>query len=178
MANTVIFKWNPAISSNGMYQFLYEILKGDCLGDWSVRDHEKIHEGDIFYMLKVGKGQTGIVKRGVITADPVTGGDWSGQGRVTYYCDYKAEIMINPDTFSLLTSDQLRDAIPDYDWFGGHSGTVLDKDQAEKLEELWRKYMADMAGEFRSRLELMDRRDNMLNDQLYAAPHYLEKMFG
>ena len=86
--------------------------------------------------------------------------------------------MINPDTFSLLTSDQLRDAIPDYDWFGGHSGTVLNKDQAEKLEELWRKYMTDMAGEFRSRLELLDRRDNMLNDQLYVAPHYLEKIFG
>ena len=35
MANTVIFKWNPAISSNGMNSFLNEILNDDDEGDLS-----------------------------------------------------------------------------------------------------------------------------------------------
>ena len=178
MANTVIFKWNPAISSYSMHQFLDEILDEDNEGDWSVRDHDRIHAGDRFYMLKVGKGQTGIVKRGVITTDPVTGGDWSGHGRVTYYCDYEAEFMINPDTFSLLTSEELREAIPDFDWFGGHSGVVLNEAQAARLEKLWQEYFLGMMDEFRSRFELLERRDNMVNDQLYLAPEYDEKLFG
>ena len=178
MANTVIFKWNPAISSNGMHQFLEEILDEDGMGDWSVRDHDRIHAGDTFYMLKVGKGQTGIVKRGVITTDPVADEDWSGQGRVTYYCDYEAQIMINPDTFSLLTSEQLRDAIPDFDWFGGPSGVVLGEEQAAKQEALWHKYLMSMMDEFRSRCELIDRRGNMVNDQIYIAPERDETFFA
>ena len=178
MANTVIFKWNPAISSYSMHQFLEEILDEDGRGDWSVWDHERIHAGDIFYMLKVGKGQTGIVKRGVITSDPVTDEDWSRQSRLTFYCDYEAEIMINPDTFSLLTSEQLQEIIPDFDWFGGHSGVVLNEAQAAMLEELWNKYLMSMLDEFRSLFELMDRRDNMVNDQLYIASPYDEEIFG
>lgn len=178
MANTVIFKWNPAISSFSMHQFLEEILDEDCRGDWSVWDHERIHAGDIFYMLKVGKGQTGIVKRGVITSDPVTDEDWSRQGKVTYYCDYEAEIMINPDTFSLLTSEQLQENIPDFDWFGGHSGVVLNDNQADKLEVLWHKYLMSMMNEFRSRFELMGRRDNMVNDQLCIASPYADMVLG
>ena len=170
MANTVIFKWNPAISSNGMLSFLMEIAKEDHYGDWSVHDYDRIHIGDTFYMLKVGKGQTGIVKRGTITSEPVADADWSGRGRTTYYCDYDAEIMISPDAFELLTSERLREAIPDFDWFGGHSGVVLNDDQAAKLEELWQTYLAGMREEFRSRCELMKRRKNMVNDQLYIAP--------
>ena len=177
MANTVILKWNPAISSYSMHQFMDEMLDEDNEGDWSVHDHERIHAGDIFYMLKVGNGQTGIVKRGGITSEPVSGGDWSGHGRVTYYCDYEAEIMINPDTFSLLTSEQLQEAIPDFDWFGGHSGVVLDKEQAAKLETLWHEYLMSMMDEFRSRIELIERRD-MENDQLFIAPQYDNEIFG
>ena len=168
MANTVILKWNPAISSNGMLSFLMEIAKEDNRGDWSIHDHERVRAGDTFYMLKVGKGQNGIVKRGTITTDPVADADWSGRGRKVYYCDYEAEIMINPDTFELLESAALRDAIPDFDWFGGHSGVVLNEAQAAKLEELWDDYLRRNMDEFFSRFELMDRR-KMLNDQLYLA---------
>ena len=115
--------------------------------------------------------------RGTITGAPVAYGDWSGRGRVVYYCDYEAEIRINPDTFALLTSERLRDAIPDFDWFGGHSGVVLDEGQAAKLEALWQQYLQDMLDEFASRLELIERR-GMPNDQLYLAPALDEKLFG
>ena len=168
MANTVIFKWNPAISSNGMYSFLNEILDSDDEGAWSVRDHDRIHVGDIFYMLKVGKGQNGIVKRGTITSEPVADEDWSGCGRETWYCYYEAEIMISPDTFDLLTSERLREAIPDFDWFGGHSGVVLNETQAASLEALWQQYLQESKEEFKSRLELMERR-GVPNDQLFLS---------
>ena len=167
MTNTVIFKWNPAISSYSMLEFLDDIrLKIDD-GDWSVHDYNKIQDGDRFYMLKVGKGQTGIVKRGRIITAPFTDEDWSRLKRTTYYCEYRATIMINPDTFPLLTSEQLQQAIPNFDWFGGHSGVVLDPAQANKLERVWKKYISDTQEEFHARLELLEKRDNMINDQLF-----------
>ena len=55
---------------------------------------------------------------------------------------------------------------------------VLNEEQAEKLENLWQKYLMDMMDEFRSRFELLERRDNMVNDQLFIAPQYEEKIFG
>ena len=177
MANVVIFKWNPAISSCSMLSFLYGIFSKANKGNWSVRDYELIHKGDICYMLKVGKGQTGIVMQGKITDEPVSGEDWSGQGRKTYYCTYKSQIDINPDTFSLLTSERLQEAIPDFDWFGGHSGVVLDKRQATKLNALWKDYLQEMKGEFQSRLELIERR-RMENDQLFIANTFGKKLFG
>ena len=177
MANTVIFKWNPAISSFSMYSYLDGILYEELCGNWSAWDYELIHKGDIFYMLKVGKGQTGIVMQGKITKEPYLDEDWSGQGRKTYYCDYTAQIMMNPDTFSLLTSERLQEAIPDFDWFGGHSGIVLEKQQASKLNALWQEYLQEMKEEFQSRLELIERRE-MDNDQLCIAATLGRKLFG
>ena len=174
MANTVILKWNPAVSSYNLIRFLDDIVQEVHESDWSIWEHERVRSGDTFYMLKVGNGQTGIVMRGKIVSDPVPDEDWSGRGRKTFYCDYDAEIMINPDAFRLLGSDALRDNIPGFDWTGGHAGVVLDGRSAAVLDTMWNAYLRDNLAEFGSRLELMARR-NMLNDQLYIAPELLGK---
>ena len=168
MANTVILKWNPAVSSYNMIRFLDDIAQEVHESDWSIWEHERVRTGDTFYMLKVGCGQTGIVMRGKITSDPAPGGDWSGRGRPTFYCDYDAEIMINPDTFPLLDSEALRDNIPEFDWTGGHAGVVLPAPAAKTLETMWKAYLRQNMPEFGSRLELIGKR-GMLNDQLYIA---------
>ncbi len=144
MANTVVLKWNPAFSSYTTLHFLsdlYEPNKVECGFDWSVWEYEKIKEGDRFYMLKLGYGQTGIVMRGTITSDPEEGEDWSGRGRKTFYVYFEPDFMLDPDAFPLLTSQELQKEISDFDWFKGHSGVVLSPEQAEKLEELWKNYM-------------------------------------
>lgn len=173
MANTVILKWNPAVSSYNLIRFLDDIAQETRDSDWSIWEHERVRSGDTFYMVKVGCGQTGIVMRGKITTDPVVDEDWSGRGRRTYYCDYRAEIMINPDTFRLLDSDALRDNIPDFDWTGGHAGVVLDERAAAVLETMWLSYLRGNMAEFESRLDLIRRR-GLLNDQLYVAPEILD----
>ena len=173
MANTVILKWNPAVSSYNLIRFLDDIAQETRDSDWSIWEHERVRSGDTFYMVKVGCGQTGIVMRGKITTDPVVDEDWSGRGRRTYYCDYQAEIMINPDAFRLLGSDALRDNIPDFDWTGGHAGVVLDERAAAVLETMWLSYLRGNMAEFESRLDLIRRR-GLLNDQLYVAPEILD----
>lgn len=168
MANTVIFKWNPAISSYNMIRFLNDIVEENPESDWSVWDYERVRAGDTFFMLKVGEGQNGIVMHGTITSDPATAPDWTRQDRMIYYCDYKADVMINPDTFPLLSSAMLRDNIPGFDWFGGHSGLILDKKQADVLDALWRVYLDENEDAFQERLEMIEKRD-YYNDQLYVA---------
>ena len=172
MANTVILKWNPAVSSYNLIRFLDDIVQENNESDWSIWEHERVRAGDTFYMLKVGHGQTGIVMRGKITTDPVEDEDWSGRGRRTYYCNYQAEIMINPDAFPLLGSDALQDNIPDFDWTGGHAGVVLEPRSAAVLETMWQVYLLENGAEFTSRIELIGRR-NMINDQLFLAPESL-----
>lgn len=143
----VILKWNPGFSSYTMARFLNHLEKcalandGNVGMNWSVWDFDKVHEGDVCYMLKVGYGQTGIVARGIITSDPYKGEDWSWRNRPTQYCDFTFEAMINPDAFPLLNSAELTEAIPDFDWYGGHSGLVLTDHQAEVLERQWNDYL-------------------------------------
>ncbi len=145
--SVVILKWNPGFSSYTMFRFLNDLEKcalansGDVGMNWSIWDFDKVHVGDICYLLKVGYGQTGIVARGIITSESYRGEDWSWKNRPTRYCDFIFETMINPDAYPLLDSAELSKAIPDFDWNGGHSGVVLSEKQGEELEQLWQNYM-------------------------------------
>ena len=145
---TVILKWNPAISSYSMLHYLSDIRMLNVSGmsnfNWSVWDYEQIHEIDKFYWLKVGQhGQVGIVGTGTITSEPYTGEDWSGNGRQTYYVEYEAEMLLNPDAMPILTAEKLQEAIPDFEWTGGHSGMVLTDEQATKLDALWNDFVKE-----------------------------------
>jgi hypothetical protein len=140
--NTFILKWNPAISSVTM-----DAYKRLCRNypfvdlNWSVWDYEHAKQDDRFYLLRVGDGITGIVMNGHFSSQPQLGEDWSGKGRATYYCDLEIDYAINPETTPILTTKQLEQAIPDFDWRGGHSGLMLTEEQASKLHTLFAEYL-------------------------------------
>ena len=141
--NTVILMWNPAISSVTLEDHnatIKNILTEYF--NWSVWDYKKAKCGDRFYLVKVGKkGTKGIVMSGVFDSQPYELDDWSGRGRQTFYMDMKPSLILNPDTAPMLTSEELMKAIPTFDWTGGHSGRILSKEDAIKLEELWSKFL-------------------------------------
>ena len=66
------------------------------------------------------------------------------------------------------TCRQLTTAIPDFEWGKGHSGLVLDDDQAEKLKYIWSAYLESNRHDF-LRKALKD------NDCLFLA-HGLEEI--
>ena len=163
--NTVILKWNPAFSSYTMLDYLYD-LRGINHDDveyfnWSVWEYEKIHAGDRYFWIKLGYGAVEIVSAGTITSEPYLGKDWSGKGRKTYYVDFEPEVMINPDTLPILTSTELSQAIPSFDWFKGHSGVVLDAPINAQTEELWQRFLLRYDAYFKKALE------NHPDDQIY-----------
>jgi hypothetical protein len=165
---TVIFKWNPGFSSYTMMHYLIDLSnlsENDTFDyNWSVWDWDKIHKGDRFYWIKLGYGAKGIVGTGLITSDPYSGDDWSGQGRKTYYVDYKPETLINPDTLPILDMRTLEAEMPEFEWAKGHSGLVLAPDTAAKLDSIWKNFVD-------KNMELFEEREhnqNSENDRFYT----------
>lgn len=168
---TVILKWNPAFSSYSMMHYLedmYRLRKEDNFDyNWSVWDWREIHEGDRFFMVKVGMyGQTGIVSSGTITSEPDKGEDWSGKGRETYYVDFLPDVLLNPDALPILTCSELEQAIPDFEWVRGHSGLVLTDAQAQKLEEVWSAFLSKNKSLFDNALD-----KNYQEDLIYMSEY-------
>lgn len=141
---TFILMWNPAISSITIHNHIDSIpLIDECDFNWSVYEWEKAHEGDRFYMVRVGDGNTGIVMSGVFVSDPYTDRDWNRlrKRHQIYYMDMLPNSIVNPETMPIITTAQLQEAIPDFEWSKGHSGTLLTDAQARKLEEIFAKYL-------------------------------------
>lgn len=146
--NTVILMWNPSISSYTMERFEYDIMDmahGWVHTDfnWSVWDYENAKEGDKFFLVKVGEGSNGIVMSGYFKSEPYQAEDWSGRGRRVFYMDMEIVEIIHPDRCHMLTSEELEKEIPDFNWRGGHSGLLLNPEQAEKLDKIWEKYLKE-----------------------------------
>ena len=142
---TFIMRWNTDISNYKLSEFedaMEDFFDEGFYYDWSIWDHQKAHIGDKFYMIRTGEGANGVVMRGTIIGTPYSDEDWSGKGRKVYYIRMSLTNMIHPErTPLLLTTDELTQAIPDFNWKGGHSGEILSDAQADKLEEAWRDYI-------------------------------------
>lgn len=142
--NTVILTWNPEISSFKMSDYLEGMKRFDEFHlNWSVWDFNHIYKGDHFYLVRVGKGNTGVVMSGVCLCNPYEGENWKEADRPcpTFYIDLDIEWMINPDNGLVLSTKLLTEAIPGFDWTGGHSGRVLNIAEANILAKLWDKHL-------------------------------------
>lgn len=142
---TVILMWNPAISSVKLEEHNETIKRMHTeYFNWSVWDYKNAKCGDRFFLVKVGKeGRTGIVMSGVFDSHPHELDDWSGRGRQTFYMDMKPNVILNPNTAPMLTTEELQKAIPTFDWTGGHSSRILSEEQAKALENLWSKFLEE-----------------------------------
>lgn len=161
---TIILMWNPAISSYKMEDFkkLLKHVDGSCQVaeteaedddakgedsendtyiNWSVWEYEKAHWNDRFFLVRVGEGNTGIAMSGTFGSDPYEDEDWSGKGRKTFYMDLEMEAIIDIDLAPYISTEQLMNELPGFDWAGGYSGRVLEEDTAEKLEAIWAEYL-------------------------------------
>ena len=142
---TFIMRWNTDISNYTLSEFenaMEDFFDEGFYYDWSIWDYQKAHIGDKFYMIRTGDGKNGVVMRGTIIGTPYPDEDWSGKGRKVYYIRMNLTNMIHPEkTPLLLTTDELTEAIPDFNWKEGHSGEILSDSQADKLEEVWKDYI-------------------------------------
>lgn len=141
---TFVMRWNPEISSYKVSDFesaMTDFYEDGFYYDWSIFEYDKVHVGDRFFMLKVGSGNTGIVMSGIIVSLPYKDEDWSGKGRDVRYVRMIPNCMVHPDKTSIITTQSLDAALPGVSWNEGHSGVLLNKEQAIKFDEIWRNFM-------------------------------------
>ncbi len=167
---TFILMWNPSISSATMEYHKYCIENFDTEPfNWSVYEWEKAHEGDRFYLVRVGDGNTGIVMSGIFTSDPYLDDDWNENGgsRQIHYMDMKPNFIVNPETMPIITTAQLQDAIPDFNWSKGHSGTLLTRKQSQQLERLFKKYLTKVMDKSDDKEMVIDTQDRSCRFKQY-----------
>lgn len=142
--NTFILMWNPDISSVSLDDHKKSIPHMVfAYFNWSVREYEKASIGDKFYLVRCGNGRTGIVMSGIFDSQPYESGDWRGKGRQTFYMDMRPNVILDPDTAPMITTDELEKAIPSFNWRKGASGRMLSAEEAKALEKLWSEFIAD-----------------------------------
>lgn len=145
MKKTIILMWNPYFSSYKMEQFedeLHHLHLGMTTDyNWSIHEHDKVEDGDRFYMVRCGQGRTGIVMSGTLVGDPYGGEDWAGRGRKIYYMDMQPDYYVHTDKVpTYVSTEYLLRELPGFDWTGGKAGRVLPAALADKLEDIWARY--------------------------------------
>ena len=144
--NTFLLKWNPAISSYTMERLdsdLSEWAEGYWSDDfdWDVHQWQKARKGDRFFMVRVGEGNTGVFAAGRFTSEPFVANDWSGGDGKRHYMKMEFEAVFHPERVDIIATDFLEQELPNINWCGGHSGLLLDKEDAVRLELIWRDYV-------------------------------------
>ncbi len=144
MATYILF-WNPAISSYTEERFLDDFESGYGVGNWSVHEYQQLQPGDHFYMMRCGDGNVGIVMKGVFISEAYESLDWSPKNRPNiFYANIYQNFTINSfDDVKLLSPDVLEKEIPDFNWYGGHSGRLLSESNAKILDAMWEKYLEE-----------------------------------
>jgi hypothetical protein len=135
--------WNPAISSVKMEDHVDSIP--NLLTEhynWSVYEYKEAKKNDRFVLIRCGEGKTGLVMSGIFDSNPYQAGDWSGKGRKVFYMDMTPNFIADPEEAEIITTKQLQEAIPSFDWSGGHSGRLLTEEQARQLEDLLAPYLS------------------------------------
>lgn len=145
--NTFILMWNPAISSytmerldSDMSEWAHSNWWGDDF-DWSVHEWQKARKGDRFFMVRVGEGNTGVFAAGRFTSEPYEDEDWSDKKRNVHYMQMEFEAVFHPERSEIITTAELEAELSHIDWRKGHSGQMLEAEDAVRLELMWRDFV-------------------------------------
>ena len=175
--NTFIMMWNPEISNWKMDDFELSLCHFDDVEfNWAIFDYKNAKIGDRFFLVCCGGENTGIVMSGTISSKPQKGEDWSGKGREVFYVNMNLGTMIHPEKEKILATEELENAIPDFDWRGGHSGRLLDKMSAGKLEFMWQAYINENESAFDNGFARRDEWNEGDTDKI--IDNYLKKKYG
>lgn len=134
---TFILEWNPREGGYGLNDFLRDIPKME-FGDfpWMISRDCGIRSGDNFYVVKTGRGRTGIVMRGFFLSDPAyhdgrQTGFWTYL-RPTFMIDFRCRT-------GIIEQKTLDEALPGLPW--GSEVFEIGTAQVSVLSGIWEEYL-------------------------------------
>lgn len=140
--NTFLLRWDPATSlypASRLDRDMRDWAK-DCWEErfaWHLFEELDIKKGDRFFMLRSGEGNTGLFAAGRFLSDAVPVGEESE----CYRTHLEFEAIFHPERTEIIPTEELADELPHLDWPGRESGERLEKEDAVRLELLWRDFV-------------------------------------
>lgn len=142
MKKVFILEWNPAISDISEEEFASYVPYSFLQFRWEMYDWKSAQAGDLVYMVKCRPApDAGIVLQGRIIRRPVAGKHWSGNGKPSHYVLFDVDYIINHKECPILPLEALEEAMPEFQWDGGHSGRELPVNESIILERMWTGYL-------------------------------------
>ena len=138
-AKSYLMRWNPSISSFKEKDFeecVANMVHGMFRMNWSIYEWEEARRGDMFFMMRVGDDKAGIIFCGQFITDPYPSDDWAGSTKRRMYVDMVCMNPIEPGAKPRISLEKLQNAIPEFEWAKGHSGTLLPENVVTMLDEL------------------------------------------
>lgn len=136
-----ILRWNPNISSfkNETYQEIvkraYEMDQFPVGMNWSIRDWEKANRNDIFILQQVGTDNDGFVMIGKFSSDTYEEASWRKDGSKVHYADLGLFTIFDRNSKTSISADEYERIFSFTKWHGGHSGEVIEGQEAEDILE-------------------------------------------
>lgn len=142
---TYVLRWNSALSRMLTLSALELCMKkfDYNLNIMSMRimEWQNIHRGDVLYIIREGERRTGIVLRGIIMHGPHTYKDWCIEKHADRLIDIHVNQIMHPDKAILPDTRHLEERWNKDEWRGCKYLTLIDKQTAEELDNLFNCYL-------------------------------------
>lgn len=144
---TYVLMWNPDSRSSDMSEEEYRMCishiwphKYDLL--WDVSDCRSMRMGDRFFVVRNGQEVNGIVMSGVFGSSAYFQRNYMNSFSVVLDFNFTVDYNEHP----IVTIEQLKEAVPDFDWSRTFGNYKLKTNQAKSLEALFAPYFDSMKG--------------------------------
>lgn len=142
--NTFLFAWNPEKWDwEHLEQNIEELEKtGRVYQMWSCASHKSVKVGDRAFLIKLGKGNRGIIGAGYISSPPFLAQHWSGSGKMVQRVTIDFEALLNPNTDPILPMSSLKQGkLATQHWSTQISGISINPDIVDELEAVWFNFL-------------------------------------
>lgn len=137
---TYLFAWNPEKWNWTTLEENIEELQqtGRVTQMWSCASHKSIKVGDRAFLIKLGKGNRGIIGAGFVATQPFLAKHWSGSEKMVPRINIDFEALLNPNEEPILSINLLNQGkLINQHWSTQSSGISIKSELSEELESVW-----------------------------------------
>ena len=136
--SSYLLSWNPkhfTTGGDGSKQGVLDYKPGEVVR-WSCHSKQAV-EGDIVYLIKLGKGARGIIAKGTITKASYVDQCWKDASKQRTYIDFRLEEIRHSCSEGLVPQVLLQKSCPEQQWSPQSSGISIKPQYQNLIDELW-----------------------------------------
>jgi 5-methylcytosine-specific restriction protein A len=142
--STFLFAWNPDKWNWIKLEQSIEQLNnsGNVTEGWSCASYKTIRPGDRAFLVRLGSEPKGLFASGYIASEPFLSKHWSNEDKDDYSVLINFDVLLNPETESILTLDALKVGnLVKQQWTPQSSGISIKSEVVPELEAVWFNFL-------------------------------------